>query len=160
MIWAFYDSVLKKPTVCTKFERPTTSLKIWLWRDHDYVINLKPILNTSRRTPTRTQNLVFPRLLIKGLVRAGGHFCLPLRTMRWSEVESRTRGQGHKKIQSQGQPFWGQTLLRPSTGMLEAKDQGHRRKCSPKKKKVFKKFFQAISKKKINKIFFRRSTKF
>ena len=38
----------------------------------------------------------------------------------------------------------------------KAKDQGHRRKCSPKKK-VFKKFFQAISKKKVFKIFFRRS---
>ena len=28
--------------------------------------------------------------------------------------------------------------------MLEAKDQGHSRKCSPKKK-IFKNFFQAIS---------------
>ena len=68
---------------------------------------------------------------------------------------------------SQGQPFRGQTLSRPSTGMLEvkAKNQGHRRKCSPKKglqnffsgvlqKKVFKQFFQAISKKKIFKNFF------
>ena len=46
-----------------------------------------------------------------------------------------------KKIRGQGQPFRGQTL---STGMLEAKvkDQGHKRKCSPKKKKkVFKKIF-------------------
>ena len=32
--------------------------------------------------------------------------------------------------------------------MLEAKDQGHRRKCSPKKK-VIKIFLQAISKKKV-----------
>ena len=42
-----------------------------------------------------------------------------------------------KKIrgQGQGQPFRGQTLSRPRTGMLEAKDQGHKRKCSPKKKK-------------------------
>ena len=42
-----------------------------------------------------------------------------------------------KKIrgQGQGQPFRGQTLSRPRTGMLEtkAKDQGHNRKCSPKK---------------------------
>ena len=61
-----------------------------------------------------------------------------------------------KKIrgQGQGQPFRGQTLSRPRTGMLEAKakakDQGHKRKCSPKKKKkkVFTKIFQAISKKK------------
>ena len=53
-----------------------------------------------------------------------------------------------KKIrgQGQGQPFRGQNLSRPRTGMLEAKakDQGHSRKCSPKKK-VFKKVFQAIS---------------
>ena len=50
------------------------------------------------------------------------------------------RGQG----QGQGQPFRGQNLSRPRTGMLEAKDQGHSRKCSPKKK-VFKKVFQTIS---------------
>ena len=54
------------------------------------------------------------------------------------------RGQGHKKIrgQGQGQPFRGQTLSRPRTGMLEAKakDQGHSRKCSPKKRSS-KKFF-------------------
>ena len=54
---------------------------------------------------------------------------------RWSR--------GHK-ARSQGQPFRGQTLSRPRTGMLEAKDQGHSRKCSPKKK-VFKKVFRAIS---------------
>ena len=54
-----------------------------------------------------------------------------------------------KKIQGQGQPFRGETLSRPRTGMLEAKakDQGHKRKCSPKKK-VFSKIFQAISTKK------------
>ena len=79
----------------------------------------------------------------------------------------KARGQGHKKIrgQGQGQPFRGQTLSRPRTGTLEAKDQGHKRKCSPKKKKkkrssqkffrrslkkkkVFTKIFQAISTKK------------
>ena len=71
-------------------------------------------------------------------------------SQRWSRGH-KARGQGHKKIrgQGQGQPFRGQTLSRPRTGMLEAKakDQEHRRKCSPKKK-VFSKFFQAISKKK------------
>ena len=51
-----------------------------------------------------------------------------------------------KKIRGQGQPFRGQTLSRPRTGMLEAKDQGHRRKCSPKKK-VFKNFFKRSQKK-------------
>ena len=60
---------------------------------------------------------------------------------RWSRGhKARGQGQGHKqKIrgQGQGQPFRGQTLSRPRTGMLEAKakDQGHKRKCSPKKKK-------------------------
>ena len=67
-----------------------------------------------------------------------------------------------KKIRGQGQPFRGQTLSRPRTGMIEtkAKDQGHKRKCFPKKKssqkffrrsqkkKGFRKIFQAISTKK------------
>ena len=61
--------------------------------------------------------------------------------------KARGQGQRHKKkIRGQGQPFREQTLSRPRTGMLEAKDQGHRYKCSPKEKKVFKNFFQAISK--------------
>ena len=60
-----------------------------------------------------------------------------------------------KKIrgQGQGQPFRGQTLSRPRTGMLEAKakDQGHKAQVlskKKKKKKDFTKIFQAISKKK------------
>ena len=53
------------------------------------------------------------------------------------------QGQGHKKIS------------RPRTDPLEAKDQGHRRKCSSRKK-VFKKIFQATSKKRSSKKFFRR----
>ena len=64
--------------------------------------------------------------------------------------DTRLEAKDTKKIRGQGQPFRGQTLSRPRTGMLEAKakDQGHKRKCSPKKKKVFTKIFQAISKKK------------
>ena len=52
------------------------------------------------------------------------------------------RGQGL----GQGQHFRGQALSRPRTAMLEAKakDQGHSRKCSPKKRPS-KKFFKAIS---------------
>ena len=46
-----------------------------------------------------------------------------------------------KKIRGQGQPFRGQNLSRPRTGMLETKDQGHRRKRSPKKKKGIRKYF-------------------
>ena len=55
---------------------------------------------------------------------------------------------------------------RPSTDPLKAKDRGHKRRCSPKKK-VSKNIFQAISKKGLQnffsgkkgleKIFFRRS---
>ena len=69
-----------------------------------------------------------------------------------------------KKIrgQGQGQPFRGQTLSRPRTGMLEAKakDQGHKRKCSPKKKKKSsQKFFRRPQKKKkrSSQKFFKRS---
>ena len=47
-----------------------------------------------------------------------------------------------KKIQGQGQPFRGQTLSRPSTGMLEAKDT----RASALQ---IKNLFQAISPKKI-----------
>ena len=70
-----------------------------------------------------------------------------------TRLEAKAKAKDTKKIrgQGQGQPFRGQTLSRPRTGMLEAKakDQGHKRKCSPKKKKkVFTKIFQAISKKK------------
>ena len=77
----------------------------------------------------------------------------------WSRGhKARGQGQGHKKNsrprtqkkiqgQGQGQPFRGQTLSRPRTGMLKAKDQGHRRKCS--QKKGLQKFFQVISKRKV-----------
>ena len=77
--------------------------------------------------------------------------------------------------QGQGQPFRGQTLSRPRTGMLEAKakDQGHKRKCSqkkrssqkffrrsPKKKGLHKNFLSDLHKKTFSKIFFKRSPKF
>ena len=62
-----------------------------------------------------------------------------------------------KKIrgQGQGQPFRRQTLSRPRIGMLEAKakDQGHKRKCSPKKKKGLHKNFSSDLKKKKKKVF-------
>ena len=76
-----------------------------------------------------------------------------IRTDCW-KMESRTqdsrprtqkkiRGQGHKKKirgQGQGQPFRGQTVSKPRTGMLEAKVQGHSRKCFQKKKDFQKSF--------------------
>ena len=57
---------------------------------------------------------------------------------RWSRGH-KARGQGHKK---NPRP---RTAL-PRTDPLEVKDQGHSRKRFPQKKKVFKKFFWAISK--------------
>ena len=50
--------------------------------------------------------------------------------------DTRLEAKDTKKIrgQGQGQSFRGQALSRPRTGMLGAKDQGHRRKCSQKKK--------------------------
>ena len=63
----------------------------------------------------------------------------------------KNRGQG------QGQPFRGQTLSRPRTGMLEAKakDQGHKRKCSPKSQKFFRR--SPKKKKRSSQKFFYRS---
>ena len=83
---------------------------------------------------------------------------------RVEDTRLEAKAKDTKKIRGQGQPFRGQTLSKPRTGMLEAKakDQGHKRKCSPKKKKVFTKIFLAISKKKKRKKrssqkFFKRS---
>ena len=57
----------------------------------------------------------------------------------WSRGH-KARGQGHKKIPRQRTAFRRTDLSRPRKRMLEAKDQGHSRKCS-QKKKVFKKVF-------------------
>ena len=77
--------------------------------------------------------------------------------------DTRLKAKDTKKIrgQGQGQLFRGQTLSKPRTGMLEAKakDQGYRPKRFLKKKQVFQKNSQAISKKGLQ-IFFRRSTRF
>ena len=64
---------------------------------------------------------------------------------RWSQglkALGQGKGQGHKKI----------SRPRPRTDPLEAKDQGHRRKCSHKKR--FSKKFLEQSQKKVFKIFF------
>ena len=63
------------------------------------------------------------------------------------DIRLEAKAKDTKKIRGQGQeqPFRGQTLSRPRIGMLEAKatDQGHSRKCSPKKN-VIKKSFSGV----------------
>ena len=86
-------------------------------------------------------------------------------SIRGGVEDTRLEAKDTKKIrgQGQGQPFRGQTLSRPRTGMLEAKakDQGHKHKCSPKKKRSSQKFFRRSPKKKkvFTKIFQATSTK-
>ena len=107
-----------------------------------------------------------------------------------TRLEAKAKAKDTKKIrgqgQGQGQPFRGQTLSRPRTGMLQAKakDQGHKAQVlskkkkkrssqkffrrSPKKKKKKKKkkkglhknFSSDLHEKTLSKKFFNRSTKF
>ena len=67
---------------------------------------------------------------------------------------TKIRGQG------QGQPFRGQTLSRPRTGMLEAKAKDTSASAPPPKKRSSQKFFRQSPKKTFSKKFFKRSTKF
>ena len=103
--------------------------------------------------------------------------CLGTTTIRGGVEDTRleAKAKDTKKNRGQGQPFRGQNLSRPRTGMLEAKakDQGHKRKCSPKSQKFFrrsqkkkkkkglhKNFSSGLHKKTFSKKFFKRFTKF
>ena len=74
-----------------------------------------------------------------------------------TRLEAKAKAKDTKKIQGQGQGqlFRGQTLSRPRTGMIEAKakDQGHKRKCPPKKKGLHKNFSGDLHKKRFPKNF-------
>ena len=85
-----------------------------------------------------------------------------------TRLEAKAKAKDTKKIrgqgQGQGQPFRGQTLSRPRTGMLEAKakDQGHKAQVlyKKKKKRSSQKFFRRSPKKKKKRSsqkFFKRS---
>ena len=79
-----------------------------------------------------------------------------------TRLEAKAKDTKNIRGQGQGQPFRGQTLSRPRTGMLEAKakDQGHKAQVLSKKKKrssqkyfkrsplknVFQKIFQPLHK--------------
>ena len=86
-------------------------------------------------------------------------YLLISKQQRWSRGhKAQGQGQGHKKIRGQGQPFRGQTLSRPRTGMLEAKAKDTSASALQKKrssqkffkrspqKNVFQKNFQALHK--------------
>ena len=87
--------------------------------------------------------------------------CLGTTTIRGGVEDTRleAKAKDTKKNRGQGQPFRGQTLSRPRTGMLEAKAkdtsasafQNHKNflgDLKKKKKKVFTKIFLAVSTKK------------
>ena len=84
-----------------------------------------------------------------------------------TRLEAKAKAKDTKKIRGlgQGQPFRGQTLSRPRTGMLEAKDQGHKAQVLSQKKKkkgLHKNFSGDLQKKKKKKKrssqkFFKRS---
>ena len=69
-----------------------------------------------------------------------------------TRLEAKAKDTQKIRGQGQGQPFRGQTLSRPRTGMLEAKakDQGHKAQVLSKKKKKrsSQKFFRRSPKKK------------
>ena len=82
---------------------------------------------------------------------------------RGHKARGQGQDQGHKKIRGQGQrqPFRGQTLSRPRTGMLEAKAKDA--SASVLQKKGLQNFFfwrSLSNKQRLPKFLFRRSTKF
>ena len=76
-----------------------------------------------------------------------------------TRLEAKAKAKDTKKIrgqgQGQGQPFRGQTLSRPRTGMLEAKakDQGHKLQVFSKKKDLQKSFSGNLQFKGVARIF-------
>ena len=67
-------------------------------------------------------------------------------------LEAKAKAKDTKKIRGQGQPFRGQTLSRPRTGMLEAKDRNARGQGQGPRTQS-----QVFSKKKVKKNSFRQS---
>ena len=124
------------------------------------VVSHKLVLSTPvciRCTkPPKPFQLVYPTKTRDPTIRGG---------VEDTRLEAKAKAKDTKKIRGQGQgqeqPFRGQTLSRPRTGMLEAKDQGHKAQVLSKKKKkrssqkffkrsslknVFQKIFQALHK--------------
>ena len=78
--------------------------------------------------------------------------CSVVLIIRGGVEDTRPKAKDTKKIRGQGQeqPFRGQTLSRPRTGMLEAKakDKGYKAQVLSKKKKVLHKNFSGDLQKK------------
>ena len=112
-------------------------IKFTAGQDPQFHEALKLVPQNAKYTSASIQNeiiFIFKHMM---LCTRGGVEDTRLEAKAKAKDTKKIRGQG----QGQGQPFRGQNLSRPRTGMLEAKakDQGHRRKCSPKKKssKIF-----------------------
>ena len=148
-------NIFKFPGPAPPFENPAYATVCTL---NDKTLNL---------WPANVKNILIDSLLKSTVLVRGG--------VEDTRLEAKAKAKDTKKIrgQGQGQPFRGQNLSRPRTGMLEAKakDQGHKaqvlskkkkkrssqkffrrspkkKKKKKKKKKVFTKIFQAISTKK------------
>ena len=89
----------------------------------------------EKRRKQATSNEVVTKKAISAASRGG---------VEDTRLEAKAKDTKKIRGQGQGQPFRGQTLSRPRTGMLEAKakDQGHSRKCFPQKKRSSKIFFR------------------
>ena len=101
---------------------------------------MKPLINSLRHIVselTSKQNvLFFILILFCSIQNEKNNKQTPVDTRGGVEdTRLEAKAKDTKKIQGQGQPFRGQNLSRPRTGMLEAKDRGHRRMRSPKKEK-------------------------
>ena len=109
----------------------------------DSLLNWKPHIKTLTSSISKSVGSLYK------LKDRGGVEDTRLEAKAKAKDTKKIRGQG----QGQGQPFRGQTLSRPRTGMLEAKakDQGHKAQVLSKKKKKKKK------KKRSSQKFFKRS---
>ena len=105
-----------------------------IWKSRNFVLCNFVFINENKWYPPK----ISPGVIFRKKINRGGVEDTRLEAKETKKI----RGQG------QGQPFRGQTLSRPRTGMLEAKDTSASALQKKKKKKIFTKIFQAISTKK------------
>ena len=120
---------------------------------------MQSVPSSALKCITPSLNKVYHTMCIMPCLKV--YHIIPYHSVSYHSSKQRW-SRGHKaRGQGQGQPFRGQTLSRPRKEMLEAKakDQGHKRKCYPKKKRSSQKFFRRSPKKKkrSSQKFFKRS---